>query len=415
MKLLRLIVILSAIVSIAYSSHAQVGKRPYANDIFSAYTVDSVNYTDSLYMTVYQPVGDTTSQRPVIVLAHGGSFVRGGNLSNDSTVVRLCKTFAKRGYVTASIDYRVTINPLLLIDSLQAVDIVMKAVSDGKAAIRYFREDAATTNTFRVDTTQIFGGGNSAGAILMVHVAYIDSVAEVNSFVGDAIAANGGLEGDGDHKGHSSRIKGVINLAGGINNLDWYQIGSVPMVSCQGDLDSTVPYNCSGVLTRTANQFSVKTVNICGTGAMKDYADGLGGLGAGIEDRLLTFPGDDHTPWQNDLVKMAKVTSFVDSFMVDHTIWKTGNVAGINPVDNSWVNVYPNPAKGKFVVETTSNNPYQVEVFNTMGQSLWFDSHVTEQHHEVNVTSLPDGLYVVKLYDAATHTAIHTTKLLLVK
>ena len=55
-------------------------------------------------MDVYSPADDDFNSRPLIFFMYGGSFI-GGSKTNP-TMVDLCETFAKRGYVTASINYR---------------------------------------------------------------------------------------------------------------------------------------------------------------------------------------------------------------------------------------------------------------------------------------------------------------------
>ena len=56
----------------------------------------------------------------------------------------------------------------------------MNGISDAKAAIRYFRKDAATNgNIFGIDPNQIYIGGYSAGAILAVNLAYINDTVGV--------------------------------------------------------------------------------------------------------------------------------------------------------------------------------------------------------------------------------------------
>ena len=121
------------------------------NGLFSTVTIDSVVYSTAngttLKMDIYQPVGDTLSARPCIILAHEGSFVS-GKRQNDATVVSLCTNFAKRGYVTVSIDYRLG-SFINMLNADSATAIVVKAISDGKAAIRYMVRDAATTNLYK--------------------------------------------------------------------------------------------------------------------------------------------------------------------------------------------------------------------------------------------------------------------------
>jgi acetyl esterase/lipase len=64
--------------------------------------------TTTLKMDIYQPTGDTNTNRPVIIFAFGGGFVNGSRTENS--MVKLCQAFAKRGFVTASIDYRLGMN-----------------------------------------------------------------------------------------------------------------------------------------------------------------------------------------------------------------------------------------------------------------------------------------------------------------
>jgi len=55
-------------------------------------------------MDIYQPTGDIETARPLIIWAHGGSFQSG--TSADADVVALSQAFAKKGFVCASINYR---------------------------------------------------------------------------------------------------------------------------------------------------------------------------------------------------------------------------------------------------------------------------------------------------------------------
>ncbi|MEY4927661.1 MAG: hypothetical protein RI894_2097, partial [Bacteroidota bacterium] len=59
----------------------------------------------TLKMDIYRPDNDTETNRPVIVLAFGGSFIGGSRTGGD--VVPIAKAWAARGYVAVSIDYRI--------------------------------------------------------------------------------------------------------------------------------------------------------------------------------------------------------------------------------------------------------------------------------------------------------------------
>ena len=82
-------------------------------------------------MDIYEPAGDSLTNRPVIVFAHTGSFFSGHNELDD--VVALSMAAAKRGYVAVSISYRLGLNVLSTYSGERAV---YRAVQDGGAAIR---------------------------------------------------------------------------------------------------------------------------------------------------------------------------------------------------------------------------------------------------------------------------------------
>jgi carboxylesterase type B len=67
-------------------------------------SISSSGAPTTLTLDVYEPANDTMTERPLIVWVHGGSFV--GGTKNDPDVTSLCEHFAKRGYVCASINYR---------------------------------------------------------------------------------------------------------------------------------------------------------------------------------------------------------------------------------------------------------------------------------------------------------------------
>lgn len=239
---MRKLYILAASLLLAHTVGAQCDNGRYWNPIFPNVSKTTVTYSTvySQQMDIYQPIGDTLAARPVIILGHGGSFITGnGDRTNDPTVDTLCQRFASRGYVTVSIDYR-TIDVFSALDSALMVDEVAKAISDGKAAIRFFMNDRATTNTYKIDTNNIFIGGNSAGAVLYMHVAYLDSLGECPPNIVNAMNANGGFEGNSGFLGYTTRSKAVINLAGALNMTSFVGPGDKPSVNAQGTNDNTV-------------------------------------------------------------------------------------------------------------------------------------------------------------------------------
>ncbi len=265
----------------------------YQDEIFtSVNTINDVNYSDVFSdnahkMDIYMPDGDTATNRPLIIFIHGGSFYGGDKSQIDCQ--DFCRTFAKKGYVTASVNYRLVsfINiASFLTNHDEQYEAVLKATSDVKAAIRYFRKDVANGNNYGIDPNSIFVGGSSAGGVTAIHLAYIDNISDLPTTPLDiqAVVNNlGGLEGDAGNLGFSSQVNGVISFAGGINTLNWLDSNDEPLFSAQGTADQTVNYNCGPGL----GQATVLT--LCGTGEMHPQADAVG-----VINKSLIFQGEGH-------------------------------------------------------------------------------------------------------------------------
>lgn len=73
---------------------------------------------EDLVMDIYEPDGDTLSERPLVIVGHRGDFLppiinqSPYGTRKDSAVVEMCKRFAKKGYVAVSMDFRLGWNPL---------------------------------------------------------------------------------------------------------------------------------------------------------------------------------------------------------------------------------------------------------------------------------------------------------------
>ena len=324
MKTIYLILILILLSGFAFS---QCNGR-YETEIFSSVTVTEVNYSDvysdnAHEMDIYTPDSDTEINRPVILYMHGGSFYGGTKVMTDC--VDFCTSMAKKGYVTASLNYRLA-NMISFISSQEEqYSTVLKAVSDVKSAIRYFRKDFANGDTYAIDPNTIFVGGYSAGAVIAVHLTYIDSISDlpttpinVQSIVNNVGGANG-LEGDAGNYGYSSDVNGVISFAGGINDVNWIDATDEPLVSIQGTSDLTVNYNCGPGMNNSL------ILTLCGSGEMHPRADNVGVL-----NDHLSFSGTDHL-WAasgNSDPKFAQALDFTTNFL--YPLLPCNNITTIN-------------------------------------------------------------------------------------
>lgn len=75
------------------------------NNIVYATKPQSNGVPIQLKYDVYEPQGDTSHSRAVMLLIHGGAYLKLLD-QNSPDIVLMCNYFAKLGYVTISIDYR---------------------------------------------------------------------------------------------------------------------------------------------------------------------------------------------------------------------------------------------------------------------------------------------------------------------
>ena len=180
----------------------------YLDEVFSDITTtkdvvygQAVNYLgemETLTLDVHEPAGDTAAWRAAVVWIHGGYFRRG----TKEDYRQMWEQFARAGYVTVSINYR--LNPTTPEDILDTVlqgrideyiDTVRDAQHDAQAAIRWVRANA---QSLRVDPERIAVVGHSAGGLTTNMVAFNDHD-----------------PGTSGNPGYSSRVAAAVAMAGG--------------------------------------------------------------------------------------------------------------------------------------------------------------------------------------------------------
>ena len=120
-----------------FDSYVKTENVVYGNapDLPFIFLFEWNTYDIDLDMDIYEPEGDTLTNRPVIIFIHTGAFFSGHNELDD--VVALSISAAKRGYVAVSINYRLGLNILSTYSGERAV---YRGVQDASAAVRYLRE-----------------------------------------------------------------------------------------------------------------------------------------------------------------------------------------------------------------------------------------------------------------------------------
>ena len=208
-----------------------------APDLPFLFWVESNTVDIDLDMDIYEPEGDTLTNRPVIIFAHTGAYFSGHNELDD--VVDLSISAAKRGYVAISISYRLGLN---IISTYSGERAVYRGVQDGGAAIRYLRE---FPEEFGINPDQIFMWGTSAGAITALHLSYLDDDDRPEATYGGGGDPDLGCPiCEGNDYVHDPKPNAIVSCWGAVGDLDWIDsTDTVPAIMFHGTLDPIIPFN----------------------------------------------------------------------------------------------------------------------------------------------------------------------------
>lgn len=348
-------------------------------------SINHLGQNVNLSVDVYEPQGDSLSKRPVVILAHGGSFVFG----DKSNMQRWCELLAKKGYVAASIQYR--LYPWFVLgfpDSIGVFDTAVKAVGDMKAAVRFFREDAATDNKFRADADNVFIGGYSAGAVTALHAGYLDENDQLPAFLQTLLNNNGGLEGisgTASNKTYPSHSKAIVNMSGGLYRSFWVDADQSPLISIHGTADATVPYTY-GLAANIAYLEGSSLVHV-------------EAAAEGVWNNLLTVPGAGHT----DLYDQAQWQHYIDTFWINaSTLLESLACATVNVVEQEsqledWT-IFPNPNAGSMfsILGLEAQDEVEMVIFDQTGKIVRRQQNLQSQQ-PISLQNLPKGMYWVQL------------------
>lgn len=216
---------------VRYRDHVFANVQVEDNVAFA--TVDG----KTLLLSIFTPAGDTAADRPVIIIAPGGGF----RSQNRASVAMIAEDFARRGYVAATMDYRVLTQAPTNADELAVAGV--RATQDMFAAVRFFRADGEGANVLGTRPDAIFVGGTSAGGIMAMLAATLDPADAISRpALQDFFNANGGVYGTvGENDAAASSVQGSLALSGGVLDLATVDAQSAPLYGAHEEFDAIVP------------------------------------------------------------------------------------------------------------------------------------------------------------------------------
>ncbi|MFN8310840.1 MAG: T9SS type A sorting domain-containing protein [Chitinophagales bacterium] len=390
-----------AFVAQMQTASAQCPSGRYTTAQFQVDTIKDVQYGSNLstqdgttminlVMDIYVPKNDTMAHRPLIVYAHGGSFI--GGTKRDDDMIYYCSEMAARGYVCASISYRLQ-SALALANAATAKEKMVKeviaAAQDGKAAVRFFRKDAATSDTYKIDPNQIFFGGTSAGAVLGIHLAYLDSNDVIPTDWRTWAGQTGGFEGSSGNPGYPSTVKAVVSYAGAIGDVTWIGSNDVPFAEWHSHDDGTVPDS-------TGSPLGISYLpNLSGGRVMHPYADAVG-----TYNFYHQYAGSSHPPFAASgaagLAALTEIRDETAAFLYTRILCNPAYVSGIAEIETADLTLSPNPTASMLHI-TSGKEMKSVDILDQLGRKVKTVMAEEKTNISISVNDLTKGVYFARV------------------
>jgi acetyl esterase/lipase len=393
----KLYYILAGALLLSINSYSQCDGSRFREFVFSDVTItENIQYGTNLryngeeidlLMDVYEPTGDGNTPRPLVVIAHGGFFAYGSKDGPD--VVPLSTDLAKMGYVTASINYRLGFATGGELDA-NMTEAAMRGVQDMKAAIRWFRKDAAENgNTYNINTDEIYIAGVSAGGYITLHLAYLDQEAEIPTNVTMTNPGlEGGIEGLSGNDGYSSDVRAIVNMCGALGDTAWIQPGDEPALLFHGDEDQTVPFDSD-------TQYYlgiIPIIDVDGSNSINQKLDQVG-----VEHCFEIHEGYDHVPHVTNAAIYDTTLSIISNFL-SHFVCEIELdceyrelAVGVEESELAKMSVYPNPTSNMLFIKT--DEPVNVRMTSILGSLIYSGKNITS----IDCSGFSSGMYLLTI------------------
>ena len=262
-------------------------------------------------------IPDTVNNKPVIIVAHTGSFlppVANGQATGsvkDSSIIEQCNRWARKGYVAIAMGNRKGWNPTSTDQNVRTSTLIQAAyrgVQDAKAMVRFLRMTTAEWgNPFGIDADKIVLGGQGTGGYISLAYATLDDENElylpkfmdltdpsnpvpyvVPQFFGNIDGSNLtflplydstgtiiGLDSLSptnypNYPQYSNDISMAFNMGGALADISWMDSTGIPIVSFHCENDPYAPIDTGDVIVPTTGDF---VVEVMGSRTVQHYAN----------------------------------------------------------------------------------------------------------------------------------------------
>ena len=285
--------------------------QPIPKAYFDPTDASSDIKVENLEMDVYRAKSDVDSKtdRPVVIYLHTGNFlppvINGSpcGVKTDSSAIVLCTEWAKRGYVAVSMEYRGGWNPLAGTEEErkgQLLNAVYRAIHDVKQGVSVIRTEAAGSNTYGMDASNITLYGEGTGGYVALGYLTLDKYTEMElpkfinplsnkSYIDTAqvglIDGSRGLLNLYQSPKTDVTVQAVVNAGGALADTSWLNAGDAPMITFQAVRDPFAPFNEGIVVVPTTNG---NVVEVQGGNLFIQKANAIGN-----NDVIKNMPADD--------------------------------------------------------------------------------------------------------------------------
>jgi len=424
-------------------------------DVEFGVSVDFAGRNARLSVDIYKPVADKNCRRPIIVLVHGGAWVKG--TSTDNSIVALANNFAQKGWIVASVNYRLGLHATpfyqmyavcntdvsepcaYAADTAEILRANFRAMQDVKGAVRFMKTRSATDST---DPQNVFLVGESAGGFTVLAAAFMnvpDKKPAECFEIPDAPAPDSdmkkyGCSRDDDNRArpdlgsirgtlyndeYDESVKGVGNFYGGVFDttiFEWSLSISPPVVYLfhQGS-DVIVNYTQGRPLSRISQE-CFAPLNLC-----QSYSPTPMAYGSKYIYQLFQRSGIPTNTFHADIVENYAYNGncFDNGHSIDSPVLRAGTLvemfakvvqasgnkpelvcntgSSVQEINESTVRVFPNPAEDFFTLVVPAKFVgSRYRIVNVLGvEVMWGVIESTTQNVEVG--GVAPGIHVITL------------------